>query len=89
MIVVNFLLDYLLIQRLRKEELASLARPVEDVLENIIENAKKQVKSSKKPSEPVVLDLPSQVREKIVISIQDKDDKKQFCIYKVLFSKIL
>jgi hypothetical protein len=77
------LLDYRLIHRLRKKELASLARPVEDVLEDVIENAKKQVRSSKKSSEPVVLDLPSQVREKIVISIQNKDDKKQFCIYKV------
>lgn len=53
------------------------------MLQDLIKSAKAQVKSSKEPAEPVVLDLPSEVREKIVISIQDKDDKKQFCIYKV------
>ncbi|KAF3334912.1 Ubiquitin-like protein pmt3/smt3 [Carex littledalei] len=68
--------------RLTKKELVSLATPIEDVLKDLTENAKAQVKSSKKSAKPVVLDLPSEVREKIVISIQDKDDKKQFCIYK-------
>ncbi|KAJ3704215.1 hypothetical protein LUZ61_007920 [Rhynchospora tenuis] len=68
--------------RRRKKELVSLARPVEDVLNDVIENAKKQVKRSNKPAEAVVLDSPSEEREKIVISIQDKDGKKQICIYK-------
>ncbi|XP_078168096.1 ubiquitin-like superfamily protein isoform X2 [Carex rostrata] len=68
--------------RLRKKELAALATPVEDVLNDLIENAKAQVKSLKKSAKPAVVDLPSEEREKIVISIQDKDDKKQFCIYK-------
>lgn len=83
MIFVNCFLDFLLIWRLRKKELASLAMPVEEVLNDLIENAKAQVKSSKKSAKPAVVDLPSEEREKIVISIQDKDDKKQFCIYKV------
>ncbi|KAJ3670849.1 hypothetical protein LUZ60_008275 [Juncus effusus] len=68
--------------RLKKQELASLAQSAQDVLKNLVENVKMEVKSAKKPLEEVILDEPIQERQKIVISIQDKDGQKQYCIYK-------
>lgn len=73
--------------RLKKQELAKLAESAQDILEKLVETAKKDLEA-KKPPEHIVLDEPSEpevekVREKIVITIQDKDGQQQFRVYKV------
>ncbi|XP_020105301.1 NFATC2-interacting protein isoform X1 [Ananas comosus] len=70
--------------RLKKQELASLARSAQDVLKDLVENAERELKSSRVPAEEVILDSPEKPqaeRQKIVISIQGKDEQKQFRVY--------
>ncbi|GAB4828830.1 hypothetical protein Ancab_018491 [Ancistrocladus abbreviatus] len=70
--------------RLKKEELASLAQSVEDVLRSVEESAKRELGSflqssvEQVPDQP--LDPPSD-RTKIVVSVQDKEGQKQFRLF--------
>ncbi|OVA14245.1 Rad60/SUMO-like domain [Macleaya cordata] len=71
--------------RLKKQELASFAQSAEDVLRAVEESAKRERNSSVTASESEAgKPQPSKVhgdRVKIVISIQDKDELKQYRIY--------
>lgn len=74
-------LFYTFICRLHKQELASLAQSAQEVLQQVEEAAKMEHNNSGKSVEQ----LPKQQvqRQKIVISIQDKEGQKQFRIYTV------
>ncbi|XP_077220621.1 ubiquitin-like superfamily protein [Tasmannia lanceolata] len=70
--------------RLKKQELASFAQSAEDVLREVEESVKRELSSSGQHSEVSEVDKPStphDKREKIIISIQDKDGVKQFRVY--------
>ncbi|KAJ1284234.1 hypothetical protein BS78_03G189400 [Paspalum vaginatum] len=78
--------------RLKKQELAKIAESAHSMFQEFDESANKEVG---KPSEPIILDEEPELqvekaREKIVISIQDKDGQQQFRIYKdEKFDKLL
>ncbi|KAJ0971588.1 hypothetical protein J5N97_019547 [Dioscorea zingiberensis] len=70
--------------RLQKQELASFAQSAEDVLREVMESAKRKIQSAEKTV--VVLDAekpakPQVERQKIVISIQDRNGQRQYKIY--------
>ncbi|PON73759.1 Rad60/SUMO-like domain containing protein [Parasponia andersonii] len=70
--------------RLKKQELASFAQSAQDVLRAMEESAKIELGKSLQPSTDAAADQPKKPlteRNKIVISIQDKDGLKQFRIY--------
>ncbi|PON87006.1 Rad60/SUMO-like domain containing protein [Trema orientale] len=70
--------------RLKKQELASFAQSAQDVLRAMEESAKIELGKSLQPSLDAAADQPKKPlteRNKIVISIQDKDGLKQFRIY--------
>jgi len=70
--------------RIKKQELASLAQPTEDMLKAVMESAKRELRKSAQSA--VVLDVeppPKPARQKILISIQDKAGQKPFCMYMV------
>ena len=74
--------------RLKKQELLSFAQSAEDVLRAVEESAKRKLGSSLQSSIEHAASQPSKPpceRAKIVISIQDKDELKQFRIYMVYF----
>ncbi|KAL9268281.1 hypothetical protein AKJ16_DCAP21836 [Drosera capensis] len=68
--------------RLKREELASFAKSADDVLRAVEEAAKKKLASLRssyeKSPDPVSKPPASVERNKIVISVQDKDKRKQF-----------
>ncbi|RCV26121.1 hypothetical protein SEVIR_5G226700v4 [Setaria viridis] len=80
--------------RLKKQEFAKFAESAHDILQELDATTKKQV-GPKEPPEQIVLDEESEpevekARGKIVISIQDKDGKQQFRVYKdEKFDKLL
>jgi hypothetical protein len=72
--------------RLKRQELAALAaQSAEDILRNVEEAVRREPKTSRKSSSPIrILDEPTKPpceRVKIVISIQDKNELKQFRVY--------
>ncbi|GJN18432.1 hypothetical protein PR202_gb05595 [Eleusine coracana subsp. coracana] len=72
--------------RLKKQELANFAESAEDILRKLEESAKKEVGAKEQP-EQIILDdeyeaRAQKVKEKIVISVQDKDGQQQIRIYK-------
>ncbi|KAG8652209.1 uncharacterized protein LOC110616551 isoform X1 [Manihot esculenta] len=71
--------------RLKKQELESLANSGVDVLQAVEESVKKELSGSLKAALHAVSEQPLKPpceRAKIVISVQDKDELKQFRIYK-------
>lgn len=79
--------------RLKKQELAKFAESAHNIFQEFDEITKRV--GSKEPSEPIILDVESEpqvekAREKIVVSIQDKDGQQQFRVYKdEKFDKLL
>ncbi|KAL6969900.1 hypothetical protein U1Q18_029613 [Sarracenia purpurea var. burkii] len=74
--------------RLKRQELASFAKAAEEVLRSVEKSAKSDFNSSLQPTVESAADQPSRPpceRAKIVISIQDKEELKQFRVYKVIF----
>ncbi|XWS68811.1 hypothetical protein CRYUN_Cryun04dG0124700 [Craigia yunnanensis] len=70
--------------RLRKQELVSFAQSAKNMLLEVEESAKRELSGSLKPSLDAVAEQPknpASERAKIVISIQDKDELKQFRVY--------
>ncbi|XP_058088237.1 uncharacterized protein LOC131235120 [Magnolia sinica] len=70
--------------RLKKQELALFAQSAEDVLRAVEESVKREISGSGKSVPEPEGDQPSKPndkREKIVISIQDKDGLKQFRMF--------
>ncbi|TVU34532.1 hypothetical protein EJB05_16367 [Eragrostis curvula] len=72
--------------RLKKQEFATFAaESAEDILRKLEETAKKEV-GAKEPEKIILDDAPEpqaeKAREKIIISVQDKDGQQQFRIYK-------
>ncbi|GMH20307.1 hypothetical protein Nepgr_022148 [Nepenthes gracilis] len=75
--------------RLKKEELASLAQSAKDVFQALEESAKKEVSLLQSSLEQnadgdKVADQPQEPlcdRSKIVVSVQDKDGRKQFRVF--------
>ncbi|KAK6921689.1 Rad60/SUMO-like domain [Dillenia turbinata] len=71
--------------RLKKQELASFACSAEDVLRAVEESARRQLGGSlqdESEAVPVQSTEPTCEKAKIVISIQAKDEVKQFRVYK-------
>jgi hypothetical protein len=73
---------------LKKQEWAKFAESAEDILQKLDEITNKEV-GPKEPPEQIILDEESEpqvekAREKIVISIQDKDGQQQMRVYKVI-----
>lgn len=83
---------------MKRLELESLAEPAKDILRKVEESVKREIaaaESNKRnlSAESAATDggkdhqaKPSQEREKIIISIQNKDETKQFRVYMVLHS---
>ena len=72
--------------RLRKEELVSFAQSAKSMLLEVEESAKRELSGLLKPSLDAVAEQPKNPateRAKIVISIQNKDELKQFRVYMV------
>ncbi|XP_022726266.1 uncharacterized protein LOC111282449 isoform X2 [Durio zibethinus] len=72
--------------RLRKQELVSFAQSAKNMLLEVQESAKRELSGLLKPSLDVVAEQPNNPaseRVKIVISIQNKDELKQFRVYMV------
>nr|GLL41583.1 amino-acid permease BAT1 homolog [Ipomoea trifida] len=72
------------INRLRKQELASFTESAKDVLQAVEESVKRDLGASLQSSVGTVTEQeskPTTERAKIIISIQDKDETKQFRIY--------
>ncbi|MFQ6640677.1 hypothetical protein Gotur_014309, partial [Gossypium turneri] len=72
--------------RRRKQELLSFAQSAKSMLQEVEESAKQELSGSSKPSLDAVAEQPKNPapeRAKIVISIQNKDEIKQFRIYMV------
>ncbi|KAL0372658.1 UNVERIFIED_CONTAM: Amino-acid permease BAT1 [Sesamum calycinum] len=70
--------------RLKRAELASLAQSAEEVVRAVEESVRKDLSASLQSSPKSVTKEPSEPppeREKLVISIQDKDGLKQFRVY--------
>lgn len=70
--------------RRRKQELVSFAQSAKNLLLEAEESAKRELSGSLKPSLDAVAEQPknpASEREKIVISIQNKDERKQFRVY--------
>ncbi|CAK9151281.1 unnamed protein product [Ilex paraguariensis] len=70
--------------RLKKQELVSFAQSAEDMLRTVEESIKRNLSSSMQSCLESVAEQPSKSsceRAKIVISIQDKDELKQFRVY--------
>ncbi|KAK4399984.1 Amino-acid permease BAT1 [Sesamum angolense] len=70
--------------RLKRAELASLAQSAEEVVRAVEESVRKDLSASLQSSPKSVNKEPSEPppeREKLVISIQDKDGLKQFRVY--------
>ncbi|XVF02209.1 hypothetical protein REPUB_Repub04eG0156200 [Reevesia pubescens] len=70
--------------RLKKQELVSFAQSAKNMLLEVEESAKRELSGSLKPSLDAVTDQPknpASERAKIVISIQNKDELKQFRVY--------
>ncbi|PIN23705.1 Ubiquitin-like protein [Handroanthus impetiginosus] len=70
--------------RLKKQELASLAQSADEVVHAVEESVRKNLSSALQSSPKSVTKQslePSHEREKLVISIQDKDGQKQFRVY--------
>ncbi|CAO2190982.1 unnamed protein product [Urochloa humidicola] len=80
--------------RLKKQEFAKFAESAHHILQELDATAKKDVGSKEAPNQ-IILDEESELevqeaRKKIVISIQDKDGKQQFRVYKdEKFDKLL
>lgn len=73
---------------MKKQEWAKFAESAEDILQKLDEITNKEV-GPKEPPEQIILDEESEpqvekAREKIVISIQDKDGQQQMRVYKVI-----
>ena len=74
--------------RLKKQEWAKFAESAQDILQKMDAITKEEV-GPKEPPEQIILDEESEppvekAREKIVISIQDKDGHQQMRVYKVI-----
>ncbi|XP_068638035.1 uncharacterized protein [Aristolochia californica] len=70
--------------RLKKEELASFAQSAEELLREVEEAARREVISSAKPAPEHDEELEfkaKEKRQKVIISIQDKDGVKPFRMY--------
>ncbi|XP_039055370.1 uncharacterized protein LOC120198047 isoform X1 [Hibiscus syriacus] len=70
--------------RRRKQELLSLAQSAKSILLEAEESAKREPSDSLKPSSDAVVaqpTIPASEKAKIVISIQNKDELKQFRVY--------
>ncbi|KAL2485107.1 Ubiquitin-like superfamily protein [Abeliophyllum distichum] len=70
--------------RLKKQELASLAHSAEEVLRAVEESVRKDLSASLQSSLENAAEQPQNPlpkRAKVVISIQDKDELKQFRVY--------
>jgi len=73
---------------LKKQEWAKFAESAQDILQKMDAITNKEV-GPKEPPEQIILDEESEppvqkAREKIVISIQDKDGHQQMRVYKVI-----
>lgn len=72
--------------RQRKQELLLFAQSAKNILQEVEESAKQELSGSSEPSLDAVAEQqknPAPERAKIVISIQNKDEIKQFRIYMV------
>ncbi|XP_062214666.1 uncharacterized protein LOC133915491 isoform X2 [Phragmites australis] len=71
--------------RLKKQELAKFAESAQEILQKLDETAKNEV-GAKEPPEQIILEESEpqveKAREKIIISIQDKDGQQQIRVYK-------
>ncbi|XVE75248.1 hypothetical protein DITRI_Ditri12bG0080500 [Diplodiscus trichospermus] len=70
--------------RLRRQELVSFAQSAKNLLLEVEESAKRELNGSLKPSFDAVAEQPKNPapeRAKIVISMQNKDECKQFRVY--------
>ncbi|KAF8676086.1 hypothetical protein HU200_047591 [Digitaria exilis] len=80
--------------RLKKQELAKFAESAHDILQELDATTKKEI-GSKEPPEQIIIDEEPEpqveiAREKIVISIQDKDGRQHIRVYKdEKFDKLL
>jgi len=80
--------------RLKRQELAKWAESVHDILQDLDATARTEVVSKEQPEQIIIDDEPEpqveKVREKIVISIQDKNAWQQFRVFKdEKFDKLL
>ncbi|KAG2589935.1 hypothetical protein PVAP13_5NG357285 [Panicum virgatum] len=80
--------------RLKRQELAKWAESVHDILQDLDATARTEVVSKEQPEQIIIDDEPEpqveKVREKIVISIQDKNARQQFRVFKdEKFDKLL
>lgn len=83
---------------MKRQELESLAQPAKDILREVEESVKQEIAAAESNKRNLAaesaatdggkdhLARPSQEREKIIISIQNKDETKQFRVYMVLHS---
>lgn len=70
-------------------ELMSFTKTVADVMQEVEESAKREVEVSLNPPSETADEAPpgpTNDRAKIVITIQDKDGKKQYRVFAVSFS---
>jgi len=80
--------------RLKRQELTKWAESVHDILQDLDATARTEVVSKEQPEQIIIDDEPEpqveKVREKIVISIQDKNTRQQFRVFKdEKFDKLL
>lgn len=80
--------------RLKRQELAKWVESVHDILQDLDATARTEVVSKEQPEQIIIDDEPEpqveKVREKIVISIQDKNAWQQFRVFKdEKFDKLL
>jgi len=80
--------------RLKRQELAKWVESVHDILQDLDATARSEVVSKEQPEQIIIDDEPEpqveKVREKIVISIQDKNTRQQFRVFKdEKFDKLL
>jgi len=83
--------EFFYLCRLRKQELASLAKSTEDALRAVEEAAKKAAANlSHSSPQKATEELPKPLsdRAKIIISIQDKSETKQYRVFAVHFYPI-
>ncbi|KAL5220875.1 hypothetical protein ABZP36_025588 [Zizania latifolia] len=77
--------------RLQKQALAKFAESANDILEKLVEIAKQKVRANE--LEHIDLDKSPErqvkkAREKLVITVQDKNGQQQFRVYKVMVFKL-
>ncbi|KAI3499279.1 hypothetical protein L1887_35074 [Cichorium endivia] len=78
--------------RLKKQELMSFTESAKDMFKTVEESVKRNLKASMDSSSESLIEKPSKPaveRQKIVISIQDKDGLKQFRVYRIAIVDVI